>query len=329
MTLAISNTEISTFSRCLRRWYIAYYLGFVPAHEPAASSRNLGIRVHVAMEARYYDLDPLAVLAILYAIENQEHPEEADKLAAEQEMAQIMVEGYLEWAAETGDEADWQVVAAETDLRVQLSQLPGVELRVKMDQVARRISDGALAFRDWKTSANFEKHEILAQDPQMRFYCMVQQMSVAARERAPLVSGGRITTMRRVKRTEKSKPPYYVSDDFRFNPDQLDATYRRTLKICGQIQEMRNRLDEAREAFGDDIAVINAMQRSELYPTWIGTDCSWSCPFASGLCASMDDGSDWAGILLSSGRYKQDDPYAYYERNPLATIRAMITQGQQ
>lgn len=326
--LAISNTEISTFDRCLRQWYLKYYLGIVPAHEPAAGNRNLGIRVHVAMEAAYgYGLDPLAVLGILYAIEIDAHPEEADELSAEHELARIMTEGYIEWAAETGDEADWRVVAVETDLRVALPEVQDVELRVRMDQVAQRVSDGALAFRDWKTSGTFDKHELLAQDPQMKFYCMVQQMSVAGRQNAPLIAGGRITTLKRVKRTAKSKPPYYRSDDFWYNPDQIDATRRRVATICERIRDMRAALDANHGIIKADLKLLDSMQRSVVPPTWIESDCSWKCPFAAGLCASMDDGSDWTGMLTDSGRYRRDDPYAYYERNPLATIRAAITAG--
>jgi hypothetical protein len=331
--LAISNSEIGTFDRCLRQWYLKYYLGLVPAHEPSAGNRNLGTRVHVAMEARFHGLDPLAVLELLYGIELDAHPDEAEKLLPELDLARIMIEGYLEWAAETGDEADWEVVAAETDLRVPLPSVPGVELRVRMDQVARRISDGALAFRDWKTSGVFDKHENLYNDPQMRFYCMVQQMSAAGRQGAPLVAGGRITTFKRVKRTAKAEPPFYRSDDFWFNPDVLDSTYQRVTKICGDILAMRNRLENTPEIVSavmhGDHGLGNGRQRRELPPTWLGNECSWACPFSTGLCTAMDDGSDWPGIALASGRYKIDDPYAYYERNPLATIREAIVAAQE
>jgi PD-(D/E)XK nuclease superfamily len=328
MTLAISNSEIQTFDRCKRKWYATYYLGVVPASEPAASSKNLGTRVHVAMEAQYgYGIDAMAVLRILYQIEIENHPEEAMPLKAEQELAEIMVSGYLEWSASTGDEADWNVVATETDLRVPLPSVPGVELRVRMDQLARRESDGRLAFRDWKTAGNFDKHDMIAMDPQMKFYCMVQQMAATAggNQNPPLVSGGRITTMRRVKRTDRSKPPYYMTDDFWFNPDQIESAYRRTTKICSQIQDTRGMLDLHRQRYGDDLAMLNPLQRTELAPTPILGNCDWSCPFSTGLCTAMDDGSDWPGIIDSSGRYVRDDPYAYYERNPLATIRAMVT----
>jgi hypothetical protein len=40
----------------------------------------------------------------------------------------------------------------------------------------------------------------------------------------------------------------------------------------------------------------------------------------------MDDGSDWAGALVSSGRYVQGDPYAYYRNDALRTIREELAK---
>lgn len=322
--LAISNSELSKWARCPRAWMVEYYLGFRLADAPVTGNMPLGIRVHVALQAHFgHGLDAIAVLGILYQIEIAEHPEAEHDLRAEMDLALIMVTGYLEWAEETGDEADYKLIAAEAEVRTDIPGLPGVMLRAKLDQAVQRISDGARLFRDWKTSANFDRHEMLALDPQMKTYCLIQQLMVRGGQDPPIVAGGRITTLRRVKRSSASKPPYYRSDDFGFNPDTIDATLRRVRRLCQEIQIAREHLDQIYAA-GGVLEVVNRFQREVLRPVPIPHDCSWSCPLASGTCAAMDDGSDWSGMLANSGRWEQGDPYQRYLDDPIRSIRARL-----
>ncbi len=63
--ITISNTEVNTWQRCRRKWFLAYFLGYQPAVEEVTGHRILGVRVHTALEGYYgYDLDPLAVLGV-------------------------------------------------------------------------------------------------------------------------------------------------------------------------------------------------------------------------------------------------------------------------
>lgn len=330
--ITISNSEIGTWKRCPRQWYLTYYLGMVPADEPATGARQLGSRIHTALEGYYgYQLDPLAVFPMLYAIEARRRPEFEGDLFAEQETGEIMLSGYLEWLNETGADADFETVATETDLRVPLPGVDGVTLRARMDQVRRQLSTGWLSFEDYKTAASFEAHETLALSPQFKFYSLMQQLAAGLEigqpppEGMPAVMGGTITTLRRVKRTEKSKPPYYQRDSFRYNPEQISATLLKVQRAARQIATARLRLDEAYAASGGDLGKINAFQREFLPPTEIPADCKWSCPHVQ-LCPMLDDGSDWPGALMSSGRYKQDDPYAYYRSDSLRAIREELAR---
>jgi hypothetical protein len=101
--VAVSNSEIATWDRCPRQWYLKYYLGEVPADEPLVSSQLLGTRVHAALEGHYgYGLDPVTVLNLLYRLLAQENPDYRTELLAERELAVTMVTGYLEWIEETG-----------------------------------------------------------------------------------------------------------------------------------------------------------------------------------------------------------------------------------
>jgi PD-(D/E)XK nuclease superfamily len=323
----ISQSEIAKWDRCRRAWFISYYLGFVLNDEPPTGNRLLGIRIHTALEGWYgYQLDPLMVLQFLYTIEIEAHPEFEGELRAEWEMARAMVEGYLEWVDAEGKDAGLAVVHTEAEVQVPLAN--GVILRARLDQVVRREIDGALLFLDHKTAASFTQHEFLALNPQFRIYSLIQQLAARGQPGAPVVAGGMINTLRRVKRTGRSQPPYYARDEFRFNDEIMASTWLRLVKITSEIAEARRALDWAYSEAGGrgDLAVVNSLQRHLLRPTPIVGDCDWRCELASGLCLAMDDGSDWPSILMNSGRYKQEDPYRRYDEDPIKTIREQLGQ---
>lgn len=319
---AISNSEVATFSRCRRQWYLKYYLGTAPADEPPAGIAQLGTRVHASLEGYYgFGLDPLTVLHTLYALEIEARPEYRADLLKERDLSTPMVEGYVEWAAEEGIDAGLTVVSVEQDVEVPFPLVPGVSLKARMDQVALNEDTGALSFLDWKTAASFDRHEVLALDPQFKFYSVVQRLARPAH--VPLVDGGIIRTLRRVKRTSKSTPPYYQTDSFRYSPEVLEAAELRIAKICREIMTARRWLDEIYRRSGGELGWVNQVQRSEVPPSPRLHECRWDCPFVQ-LCPMMDDGSDWPGVIVSSGRYIQTDPYSYYRDDPVKAVRAVL-----
>jgi len=308
--ITISNSEIQKFDRCRRAWYLSYYLGASPAEPEIVGNGILGTRVHAALEGMDgYGLDPLAVLAILYSQALEEHPDWQADINAEWDMARIMVEGYVEWAAETGADASLRTVAVEQEVCVPFPRLPGVTLRARLDRVVLDEETGLLSFLDNKTAATFEKHEHLETDPQFLFYAVVQRL--AKTPASPQVDGGIVRTLRRVKRTAASKPPYYATDSFRYSPERIEAAELRIAAICREIMSARHELDHVYRYYSGDLETVNRVQRSELYPSQAFGGCkSWECPFVT-LCPMMDDGSDWPGVIRDSGHWKQQDPYAY------------------
>jgi len=321
--IIISNTEINTWQRCRRKWLISYYLGYQPDAEEVTGHRILGVRVHTALEGHYgYGLDPLAVLQLLYKFELEASPEFELELSAERDLASAMVEGYIEWAAETGADAGMAVVATEADVTVPLPGVEGVSLRAKLDQIVYNELTGLHSFKDWKTAASFEQHDILALNPQFKLYSLVQKLRNPG---GVLVDGGIITTLRRVKRTARSSPPYYQTDEFRYNPQTVNATLRKAQRIGYQIKKARQALDwvYAEDGGQGKADALDLVQQSLFPPTPIVRDCGWSCPFVT-LCPMMDDGSDWIGALVSSGHYRQEDPYAYYSDDPLRRVRQVL-----
>lgn len=323
----MSNSEIMRFDRCRRAWLVEYYFGLAPAAEIPFSHRLQGTRIHTALEGHYgYGLDPVAVLGVLYRQAIEQHPQYEPELRAEWDQAQIKVSGYLEWVDETGQDADLEVVAVEQDVQVPCPGMDGVMLRARLDQAVRRASDGAIGFLDYKNSATFNRHELLALDPQMRFYCLVQALKAVQDGERTLVTGGFINTLRRCKRTAASKPPYYQRDAFWYTPEQMSATLARVQQVAAEIVAARKHLDHVTSPpYG--LADMNALQRGLLHPTPLLHDCSWSCPLAQGACTAMDDGSDWPGLLWSSGHFERRDPYAHYSDDTIAQVRKVLEAG--
>lgn len=321
MTVQISNSEIFTFGRCPRFWLLKYYFGYTPDSEEVTGSRILGVRVHAALEGYYgYQLDPLAVLHLLYQFELEASPEYEAELVTERDLASAMVEGYIEWLAQTGADAGLTVMGTESEVIVPLPTIEGVNLRAKLDRVVLDEATGLLSFVDDKTAGSFERHEILMLDPQFRFYSLVQKLAAREVPGSPRVLGGIVNTLRRVKRSERAKPPFFQRDPFRYNEQMINATLMKVTGVAKKIVAARQALDWIYTEGRGDLMLLEAYQSEHLAPVPILTDCSWRCPFVS-LCPMMDDGSDWVGSLTRSGHFKQEDPYAYYERDPLHRVR--------
>lgn len=331
--VAISNSEMAMWTRCPRQWFVHYYLGFCPVTRNPCSSAQLGTRVHTAMEGLYgYRLDPLATLATVYAAEITAWPDYEPDLRKEWDMANAMASGYMEWAVSEGIDADWHVMNTEQDVSVALPGVPGVELRARLDVTGQEVSTGFLYFLDWKTSDTFQAHEVLELNPQFKLYALISHLlhgmplDQPLPPGCPVAGGGMVRTMRRCKRTERSKPPYFRHDQFRYPPEQLQSTLVRAGQIATEILNARQALDWCYAESGGQgaLSVLNHVQRSVCRPVPILTDCSWRCGLSRGLCTSMDDGADWAGMLERSGGWERQDPYAYYERDGLAAVKSQL-----
>lgn len=322
--LPLSNSEIATFDRCRRQWLLKYYLGMHLADEQPVGPSIQGTRVHAALEGYYgYGLDPVTVTGALYALAVEAFPDYRSELLKERETSVVMVSGYLDWVAETGKDAGLRVVVTETDIEVPFPLVPGVSLTARMDQVVHNEDTDVLSFLDHKTAVNFDTHEVLSLNPQFKHYSVVQRLVRRQYGGHGVVSGGMVNTLRRVKRTAKSEPPYYQRDEFRYTDTELDAAERRIARICREIVQVRQVLDGTYARTGGALEAVNQVHQDACAPTPIPRDCKWSCPFVT-LCPMMDDGSDWPGVLTSSGRYVQDDPYKYHRDDPLRLARERL-----
>ena len=313
-TLKLSNSTIRTFKRCPRHWYLAYHLayGMRPEQENQVSVANLGTRVHCALEAYYgYGLDPIKALKVIYYLAEKAHPFDAEDLRKQQGYAEAMVEGFIKWSEEEGIDAALEVIQTEhvEEHPLVLDDGTVVRLMAKLDQKVRRLTDGAILFRDWKTVGTLTKAHLLVLDEQMRFYSLLEALS--ASETGERADGGLYTMLLRSKRTAKASGPFYREVEVRFNQHDLDSMMRRTKLTTTRMVEATRRLDGG----ASHLDVIEPNH---------GDYCGWGCPFTL-ICPMMDDGSRWEAALKAN--FVKRDPYGYYGTGLIDQVRASLAPG--
>jgi RecB family exonuclease len=313
-TLKLSNSTLKAYKRCERHWYLAYHLayGLRPENEKATNVAKLGTRIHCALEAYYgYDLDPIKALRVIYYLAEKENPFAADDLEKEHGYAKAMVEGFIQWSEEEGIDAALEVIATEhlEEQPLILDDGTAINLVAKLDQKVRRLTDGAILFRDWKTVGTLSKAHLLVLNEQMRFYSLLEALSARATdERA---DGGLYTMLLRSKRTAKANGPFYREVEVAFNEHDHDSMLRRTKRTAGRIVAVTNELNAGRSH-------LDVVEPNE------GDYCGWGCPFTL-ICPMMDDGSRWEDALQAN--FIKRDPFYYYGTGLIDSVRASLAPG--
>jgi hypothetical protein len=225
------------------------------------------------------------------------------KMKKDDDLERAMIEGYVQWLAETGADADYEVLASE---RYEDSLLPGVFGRggvpvyiiAKLDAKVRRRSDGVLRYMDHKTVADFaSKVMLLVIDEQMLWYGLIEILENTPQGER---SGGAIFNMlRRVKRTAKAKPPFYERAEILHNRRQIESFYEQLWGTIRDLLELERRLDEG------------ASHHRVAYPNPNG-NCTWDCDYRV-VCPLFNDGSRAEAMI--DNFYVAGDPLAYYYRD--------------
>ena len=158
----LSNSELQTFKRCRRKWYLSYYRQLKMKNQSSVGPLALGSRIHNALEAYYTDgQDLLKAHSALLDLDRQilvMDQRDVTDLEAEGELGRLMLEGYIEWLAETGADSGWEVIDAERVVSIPLFE-GEIELRGKLDMRVRRLADDVTTFIDHK--AVFVDHTVL------------------------------------------------------------------------------------------------------------------------------------------------------------------------
>lgn len=294
----VSNSEIQTFKECRRKWWLSYYRRLKPRKMRVTGPLALGSRVHEALD-RYYTtdqplLDAYADLMLDDFTTAHENWLDVDELESEGELGRIMLEGYLDWVADEGIDADMEMISTEEIISMPLFD-GTVELQGKLDMRVRRKADGVRLFRDFKTvGGSFSQFEATAHlNEQILTYMMLETAQNKEGERS---EGGIFTLLKKVKRTANAKPPFYEQFEVRHNIFTMRAFWKRIHGTIGDLMRTKSSLDAGVSHF------------SVAYPTPT-RDCTWKCPFFA-ICPMFDDGSAVEDAIVD--QFVVGDPYDYY-----------------
>lgn len=308
----ISNSEIQTFKRCRRKWMLTYYRRLHLRTGSPVGVSMIGDRIHRAL-AQWYVADAAqrvdprdaierviahdwAVVTDSFAAQDEDVPLSLEtRFRDESDLERIMVEGYVQWLAETGFDSDFQVVGSEQYLEVDLPGFENVRLVARLDARVRRVSDGVRMFIDHKTVGDLTSPvKTLNINEQMLFYHLIENLLLDDQRCA----GAVFNMLRRVKRTGSANPPFYRRVEVYHNAVQIENFLTRTRGTVAEMLRLRAALDA-----GEDHRLV-------AYPTPSG-DCSWSCDFLP-VDAMMDDGSRFEDAI--NDLFAVGDPTAYYAR---------------
>jgi hypothetical protein len=277
---------MKTFLRCRRKWWLSEVRRLAPnGYDPTGPLRS-GSRVHVALEAVYTpDGEPYAALkeaqdadwqtytASVVEAAGEPDPAIAEAFTKDCELERIMLEGYMEWIAETGEDANLDVLSTEEIVTVPgsafapdlVERFAEFDVVGKMDMRLRRRSDGARLFLDHKTARNLaDSMPTLHMDPQMLHYHWLESMTTDG----AWCDGALYNVLKKVKRTKAAKPPFYARYEVRHNEHEI-ASYQ--ARMTAIIREMFRLEEEVRQ-----LPPAEAAMSAYTTPT---RDCSWDCTF--------------------------------------------------
>jgi len=298
-----SNSEVSTFLDCKRKWWLEYVLclGTNGANSQPLFAGNL---VHAGVEgfrrARYmHDLThDEAVVAGNEAIQAlYDDTELGPELLPSDtiELALIMFEGWTEWLVE--EAVDFGLVYNGVEIEMQTPLMPGVTWLAKLDALVWNQTTESFEVIDTKTVQSLKGFPALMQmDRQLIGYVW------SARE----YTGERVQTaqfdmLRKVKRTASSKPPFYDRVSVSYNQAEIDAWLFQTRSVVADMVALRKELED------ESYTLVEAAQ---VATPRANPECSWKCQFVH-ICPLFNDGSRIEDMVHE--QFVVIDPIARYK----------------
>lgn len=314
----ISNSEVQTWKRCRRKWWLAWYRQLALRTETFVGVRSIGDRVHRALERWYVPdgtprVDPRDALervivedwTKVHELAQERQVDELRLAALAREFAdstnleRAMIEGYVQWLQETGADAELRVTASETPLSASLELPDGRPIAAigKLDVRVTRVGDDVNLFLDHKTVGDLKAPAVtLPQNEQMAHYHLLEWLSTPDGERR--CDGALYNMLKRTKRSARATPPFYDRVEVRHNQHELESYRTRLLAVSRDVLDAIEALDR-----GDDHLEV-------VYPSPRG-ECKWDCSFFA-VCNLFDDGS--AGVHdMIDVLYHRVDPRDRYD----------------
>ena len=290
----ISLSEMTEYRRCRRRWYLHHQLRLSKKDKSGALA--LGSNVHEALQA-YYEPEgtretALAKFdAIYWSVKSQANEYEIEGVMKDEKLGRIMLEGFFDWAEETGADAHLEILEAESEIEYQID-VKGVPVIImgKRDLIGRNALTGTAALVDHKTCSSFNDN-LMDLNEQARMYLLLQRL-VGSTEVQEVIWN----KLRKVQRTARAVPPFYMREELYVSEEELRNFFIRIRGIIADILDTEAHLEQ-----GDSHYEV-------CYPR-PSSECAW-CPFRK-VCPMMDSDPAAAERMLSD-MYEIEDPYARY-----------------
>lgn len=321
----VSNSEVQTFKDCPRKWWLAWHRGLKSRRQSVVGVRSTGTRLHVGLAALYTpEGTPVAATAALAReqmtdslelqhqqaslnfsepyVESQRDKmnEQETELRKSFDLEHAMLEGYLDWIAETGADSHLEVISSEkrveVDFVVVKMRYP-VKLIAKIDARVRSLLTGAIKFIDHKTVGSLQD-STLGINPQMLHYHVIEDLLTEPGQ--PRAAGALYNMLKRSKRTRAAKPPFYARIPIDHNKFELDGYRRQLHGVIERIENTEQDLESAPWAY------------QSIVPPRPSRDCTWKCEFFK-VCRMFDDGSRVEAAIEE--HYVVSDPLSYYEES--------------
>lgn len=310
----VSNSEVQTFKRCRRKWWLSYIRGLrLKMTQPFGACAS-GTRIHLALAGWYRPngedrLDPRDVLEVVIQHERERltadssvDPESLAQFNKDVELERVVVAGYMEWLKETGIDADYTVIGSERYLEALLPEIDNTCIIARLDARVTRTYDNAHMFIDHKTVASISQAvRMLTLNEQMMWYILLEELQ-PDRDPDQRVGGALYNMLRRCKRTATAKPPFYERIEVHYNPIEITSFRKRLVGTLTEMWKCR-----------DALTTNESLHHQITYPT-PSRDCTWDCPFLK-VCSMFNDGSRVEDAL--EAHYTIGDPYAYYVSTPI------------
>lgn len=276
-------SEVAKAQRCLRTWWLGYKrdgTGLEPANRERGDLRDVGSLVHAGVQAYYRGHNPGAMLREHWLSLTTER-DVTDKETQAYELASIMLDGWVKWLASEGADVGEETVLLEERLEMSLGTFRGDEVVLygTPDRVIRETETGLLVLEDTKTRASIANLDVRLQiDPQMLTYAGMLRATKDLN-----VTEMRHQLIKRVKRTARATPPFYLRVAVPVTDALLDA---RWAHLTSTVDSMVDRLQRHEAGTSHHVA----------FPPTPTGDCAWDCDFLA-VCPLMDEGAYWEAAL--------------------------------
>jgi RecB family exonuclease len=297
-----TQSELGTFRDCRRKWWLGTHRGLrLKPQYQRISAAWLGTLVHAALESRDQGQDWREVLRVHRDAAYEAMAEDPDRLKKNLEhhdMAEIMVEGYIQWLENTGADQFLETLAVEEKITVDFNDH---QLMGKLDKLVRDKTSGDVFFIDYKTVGNLtDIPRQAATSEQFLHYALILSLLEPENE-TPMKGVWRM--MKKSKRTDRTlkddgtEQEFFAEHEYTFNSHQVRSYMVRLLGIIHDIQDVERKLNE-----GEDPLFV-------VYPRPTN-DCYWKCEFF-GICTMFDDGSRVEDFITDW--YDERDPLERYQ----------------